>query len=161
MACSLTTRGRALNLLSTASPKLLPSTRPPSLLSIASAPLSPSSSATLEEVPSIARATSSLANSRNSRLPRCARGRESTRDRSSLTFASRRWSRICELGLQLGGRVSLTALFILSLQHHPVHLDPPSLLAFRHAFSETDKLAYLGVPDDGEPLLSSSAEELT
>lgn len=40
---------------------------------------------------------------------------------------------------------------MLRLQHHPVHLDPPSLLAFRHAFSETDKLAYLGVPDDGEP----------
>lgn len=35
------------------------------------------------------------------------------------------------------------------LRDHPVHLDPPSLLAFRHAFSETDKLAYLGEEDDG------------
>ncbi|KAK4049950.1 hypothetical protein OIV83_003774 [Microbotryomycetes sp. JL201] len=34
------------------------------------------------------------------------------------------------------------------LQHHPIHLDAPSLLAFRHAFSETDKLAYQGVNDD-------------
>ncbi|KAM0786232.1 hypothetical protein ACM66B_007033 [Microbotryomycetes sp. NB124-2] len=34
------------------------------------------------------------------------------------------------------------------LQHHPIHLDAPSLLAFRHAFSETDKLAYQGVVDD-------------
>lgn len=34
------------------------------------------------------------------------------------------------------------------LRDHPIHLDRASLAAFRHAFSETDKLAYLGVEDD-------------
>ncbi|KAF8331921.1 uncharacterized protein EI90DRAFT_3055886 [Cantharellus anzutake] len=35
------------------------------------------------------------------------------------------------------------------LADHPVHLEPASLAYFMHAFSETDKLAYLGESDDG------------
>lgn len=35
------------------------------------------------------------------------------------------------------------------LVDHPVHLDPASLANFVHSFSETDKLAYRGVSDDG------------
>ncbi|KAK4702662.1 hypothetical protein P7C70_g3563, partial [Phenoliferia sp. Uapishka_3] len=34
------------------------------------------------------------------------------------------------------------------LKDHPIHLDQASLAAFRHAFSETDKLAYHGDEDD-------------
>ena len=34
------------------------------------------------------------------------------------------------------------------LAEHPVHLDPASLAYFMHAFSETDKLAYMGESDD-------------
>lgn len=34
------------------------------------------------------------------------------------------------------------------LAGHPTHLDTPSLLAFRHSFAETDKLAYRGALDD-------------
>jgi hypothetical protein len=37
------------------------------------------------------------------------------------------------------------------LQDHPAHLNPASLAYFMHSFSETDKLAYTGVADDGEP----------
>ncbi|KAI5477442.1 protein of heat shock protein Hsp70 family [Pseudohyphozyma bogoriensis] len=36
------------------------------------------------------------------------------------------------------------------LKDHPIHLDPPSLAAFMHAFSETDKLAYHGTAEDDE-----------
>jgi hypothetical protein len=32
---------------------------------------------------------------------------------------------------------------------HPAHLDPASLAYFMHSFSETDKLAFTGVDDDG------------
>jgi hypothetical protein len=35
------------------------------------------------------------------------------------------------------------------LEDHPAHLDPASLAYFMHAFSETDKLAYMGEVDDG------------
>ncbi|KDQ16894.1 hypothetical protein BOTBODRAFT_106352 [Botryobasidium botryosum FD-172 SS1] len=35
------------------------------------------------------------------------------------------------------------------LADHPAHLDPASLAYFMHAFSETDKLAYMGESDDG------------
>ena len=35
------------------------------------------------------------------------------------------------------------------LADHPVHLEQASLAYFMHAFSETDKLAYLGESDDG------------
>jgi len=34
------------------------------------------------------------------------------------------------------------------LRNHPVHLEPSSLLSFRHAFSDSDKLMYLGEEDD-------------
>ncbi|GAA5841891.1 hypothetical protein JCM3766R1_002529 [Sporobolomyces carnicolor] len=34
------------------------------------------------------------------------------------------------------------------LRDHPVHLEPSSLLSFRHAFSDADKLMYLGEEDD-------------
>ncbi|KLO16492.1 actin-like ATPase domain-containing protein [Schizopora paradoxa] len=34
------------------------------------------------------------------------------------------------------------------LTDHPAHLDPASLAYFMHAFSETDKLAYMGESDD-------------
>ncbi|GAA5942523.1 Hsp70 family protein [Sporobolomyces koalae] len=34
------------------------------------------------------------------------------------------------------------------LRNHPVHLDTSSLLSFRHAFSDSDKLMYLGAEDD-------------
>ncbi|SCV73246.1 BQ2448_7171 [Microbotryum intermedium] len=34
------------------------------------------------------------------------------------------------------------------LKDHPVHLDPPSLTSFMHAFSESDKLDYHGRADD-------------
>ncbi|KAH8114842.1 actin-like ATPase domain-containing protein [Phellopilus nigrolimitatus] len=34
------------------------------------------------------------------------------------------------------------------LSDHPAHLDPASLAYFMHAFSETDKLSYLGESDD-------------
>ncbi|KAK4046961.1 hypothetical protein OIO90_006379 [Microbotryomycetes sp. JL221] len=34
------------------------------------------------------------------------------------------------------------------LKDHPVHLDPPSIAAFMHSFSETDKLDFHGVQDD-------------
>ncbi|KDE02823.1 hypothetical protein MVLG_06647 [Microbotryum lychnidis-dioicae p1A1 Lamole] len=34
------------------------------------------------------------------------------------------------------------------LKDHPVHLDPPSLTSFMHAFSESDKLDYHGRVDD-------------
>lgn len=34
------------------------------------------------------------------------------------------------------------------LADHPAHLDPASLAYFMHAFSETDKLAYMGESDD-------------
>lgn len=34
------------------------------------------------------------------------------------------------------------------LAEHPAHLDPASLAYFMHAFSETDKLAYMGPIDD-------------
>ncbi|GAA5914368.1 Hsp70 family protein [Sporobolomyces salmoneus] len=34
------------------------------------------------------------------------------------------------------------------LKNHPVHLEPSSLLSFRHAFSDSDKLMYLGEEDD-------------
>lgn len=37
---------------------------------------------------------------------------------------------------------------ICSLRTHPVHLDAPSLLAFRHSFSECDKLVFAGEADD-------------
>ncbi|BGP27361.1 hypothetical protein Rt10032_c22g6599 [Rhodotorula toruloides] len=38
---------------------------------------------------------------------------------------------------------------VKSLLHtHPVHLDAPSLLAFRHSFSECDKLVFAGEADD-------------
>jgi hypothetical protein len=37
------------------------------------------------------------------------------------------------------------------LADHPAHLDPASLAYFMHNFSETDKLAYMGEADDGEP----------
>lgn len=37
------------------------------------------------------------------------------------------------------------------LKDHPEHLDPASMAAFMHSFSETDKLAYHGTAeDDGE-----------
>jgi hypothetical protein len=35
------------------------------------------------------------------------------------------------------------------LSAHPAHLDPASLAYFMHSFSETDKLAFTGVDDDG------------
>ncbi|KAF9054273.1 hypothetical protein BJ165DRAFT_1522813 [Panaeolus papilionaceus] len=35
------------------------------------------------------------------------------------------------------------------LTDHPAHLDPPSLAYFMHSFSETDKLTYGGIQDDG------------
>jgi hypothetical protein len=35
------------------------------------------------------------------------------------------------------------------LADHPAHLDGPSLAYFMHSFSETDKLNYVGIPDDG------------
>jgi hypothetical protein len=35
------------------------------------------------------------------------------------------------------------------LADHPAHLDAASLAYFMHAFSETDKLAYMGESDDG------------
>ena len=35
------------------------------------------------------------------------------------------------------------------LADHPTHLSPASLAYFMHSFSETDKLAYRGVVDDG------------
>lgn len=38
------------------------------------------------------------------------------------------------------------------MRDHPTHLDAASLAAFRHAFSETDKLAYQGEEDDGQSL---------
>ncbi|KDR79932.1 hypothetical protein GALMADRAFT_153665 [Galerina marginata CBS 339.88] len=34
------------------------------------------------------------------------------------------------------------------LDDHPIHLDPLSLAYFMHSFSETDKLSYIGIPDD-------------
>jgi hypothetical protein len=34
------------------------------------------------------------------------------------------------------------------LADHPAHLDAPSLAYFMHSFSETDKLNYIGIPDD-------------
>ncbi|GAA5969837.1 hypothetical protein JCM3765_004591 [Sporobolomyces pararoseus] len=34
------------------------------------------------------------------------------------------------------------------LRDHPIHLEPSSLLSFRHAFSDSDKLMYLGEEDD-------------
>ncbi|GAA6018692.1 hypothetical protein JCM11491_001264 [Sporobolomyces phaffii] len=34
------------------------------------------------------------------------------------------------------------------LRNHPIHLEPASLLSFRHAFSDADKLMYLGKEDD-------------
>jgi hypothetical protein len=40
------------------------------------------------------------------------------------------------------------------LADHPVHLDPASLAYFMHSFSETDKLNYMGVSDDGMPNFS-------
>jgi hypothetical protein len=36
------------------------------------------------------------------------------------------------------------------LADHPAHLDAASLAYFMHAFSETDKLAYMGESDDGK-----------
>ncbi|ORY76553.1 hypothetical protein BCR35DRAFT_120949 [Leucosporidium creatinivorum] len=36
------------------------------------------------------------------------------------------------------------------LKDHPTHLDPPSLAAFMHSFSETDKLDYHGTAADDE-----------
>ncbi|SGY56999.1 BQ5605_C006g04207 [Microbotryum silenes-dioicae] len=41
------------------------------------------------------------------------------------------------------------------LKDHPVHLDPPSLTSFMHAFSESDKLDYHGRVDDGKMLADS------
>lgn len=38
------------------------------------------------------------------------------------------------------------------LAEHPVHLDPTSLAYFMHAFSETEKLNYLGEMQDGSLL---------
>ena len=35
------------------------------------------------------------------------------------------------------------------LADHPAHLDPASLAYFMHAFSETEKMAYMGEEDDG------------
>lgn len=35
-----------------------------------------------------------------------------------------------------------------SLRDHPVHLDNPSLIAFRHSFADCDKLMYRGEADD-------------
>jgi hypothetical protein len=35
------------------------------------------------------------------------------------------------------------------LAEHPSHLDPASLAYFMHSFSETDKLQFQGVVDDG------------
>jgi len=35
------------------------------------------------------------------------------------------------------------------LADHPVHLDPTSLASFMYAFSNTDKLAYVGESQDG------------
>ncbi|KAK4046962.1 hypothetical protein OIO90_006380 [Microbotryomycetes sp. JL221] len=40
------------------------------------------------------------------------------------------------------------ALIKKILKNHKTHLDQSSLLAFRHAFAETDKLAYQGISDD-------------
>lgn len=34
------------------------------------------------------------------------------------------------------------------LKDHPTHLDAPSIAAFMHSFSETDKLDYHGESDD-------------
>ncbi|BGP57949.1 hypothetical protein JCM8202v2_005603 [Rhodotorula sphaerocarpa] len=34
------------------------------------------------------------------------------------------------------------------LRNHPVHLDEPSLIAFRHSFADCDKLMYRGEADD-------------
>lgn len=34
------------------------------------------------------------------------------------------------------------------LKDHPIHLDPPSMGAFMHAFSEVDKLTYQGTDED-------------
>ena len=34
------------------------------------------------------------------------------------------------------------------LRDHPVHLDEPSLIAFRHSFADCDKLMYRGEADD-------------
>ena len=39
------------------------------------------------------------------------------------------------------------------LADHPAHLDAASLAYFMHAFSETDKLAYMGESDDSESSL--------
>lgn len=57
------------------------------------------------------------------------------------------------------GRRKLTPL-ARRLKDHPTHLDPPSLAAFMHSFSETDKLDYHGTAaDDGSlPALLFSAE---
>lgn len=78
----------------------------------------------------------------------------------SLTCGSRRWLRACEL-VRLGVVVERGKLTcrVHRLQNHPVHLDPPSLMAFRHAFSETDKLAYLGAPDDGASIAPPSFDQ--
>ena len=35
------------------------------------------------------------------------------------------------------------------LADHPTHLDPTSLASFMYAFSNTDKLAYVGESQDG------------
>ncbi|OCB85968.1 actin-like ATPase domain-containing protein [Sanghuangporus baumii] len=37
------------------------------------------------------------------------------------------------------------------LADHPAHLDPASLAYFMHAFSETDKMSYMGESDDNDP----------
>ena len=44
---------------------------------------------------------------------------------------------------------------MLRLKDHPHHLDPQSMAAFMHAFSETDKLAYRGTAEDDGPSVMS------